>query len=828
MRNFLYAFRTLRKSPTFFVIAVVTLGLGIAANTAMFSLFYQVLLATLPVPDPQRLVVLHSDAPSLPGGVSSDNSETVFSYPLYRRLRDTLKSFEGLAARSSTTVQVGVEGAADRGRGELVSGNFFDTLKVRPSLGRLLNPQDDTAPGANRVAVLSYDFWVTRFGASPAVLNRTILLNTQPFTIVGVTPRGFRGVLSGDAPTVFLPISAMTLVTPGLEPVDESPSWQWLTVIGRLRSGIPRERALAELQPIFVATIQDHVRELKVKSPTALARFAAKRADLRPAAQGLNELERQWRSPLFVLLIMASVLLLIACANLANLLAVRATNRKRELSVRLALGATRSQIVVLLLAESAALALCGTATGLALTPLMNRMVLSTVPQQQLNGWVSDGLDWHILAFSALTMIAITLLCGFVPSLQTIGGGLSERAAGAGRNSAVVRRFVVSLQVALSMALLIAAGLFARSLGNLMRHDPGFRPDSLLTFSMDAGLNGYTADRGRALYDDVQRKLRALPGVSSVSISDAGPLSHSSSSTNVMVEGYTPKDDENMDARLMAAGSDYFRTLGTPLLQGREFNDRDDTDSPHVAVVNQAFLRRFFGGQHAVGHHMSRGSGVPLDITIVGEVSDSQNTSYREPAGPTYYVPYNQNRIDGSRSRRATFFVRSASAPAQLERAVRSIAAAADATVPIYAMETMTARVAEFLFTDRITAGLATAFGLLALLLTAVGLYGVIAYAVSRRTTEIGVRMALGATRSNIISSVLKEALLMLASGTFLGLSAAWAAGRGLESQLFGLHSFDLLVFVGAPAIVAVVTLFAASVPAMRAAGVEPVKALRHE
>jgi predicted permease len=828
MRNLLYALRTLRKSPAFFVTAVVTLGLGIAANTAMFSLFYQVLLATLPVPDPQRLVVLHSDAPSLPGSVSSDNFETVFSWPLYHRLRDQSKSFEGLAARASTTVQMGVEGAANRGRGEMVSGNFFDTLKMRPHLGRLLNPQDDTAPGSNRVAVLSYDFWATHFGANSGALNRTMLLNTQPFTIVGVAPRNFRGILSGDAPDVFLPLSAMTLITSGLDKASESPSEQWLTLIGRLRNNVSRERALAELQPLFVATIQDHVQQLKVKSPTALSRFAAKRADLRPAAQGLNELERQWRSPLIVLLIMASVLLLIACANLANLLAVRAANRKRELGVRLALGATRSQISFLLLAESAVLAVCGTAAGLALTPLMNRMVLSTVPQQALNGWVSAGLDWHILAFSALVMIAITLLCGLAPSLQAIQGGLGERAAGAGRNSAASRRVVVTLQVALSMALLIAAGLFARSLGNLMRHDPGFRADSLLTFSMDAGLNGYSAGRGRAFYDDIQRKLRALPGVSSASISDAGPMAHSTSSTNVMVDGYTPKDDENMDARLMAAGSGYFRTLGTPLLAGREFDDRDDANSPHVAIVNQAFLRRFFGGQHAVGRHMSRGSGVPLDMTIVGEVADSQNTSYREPAGPIYYVPYRQDRMSGDRIRRAAFFVRSTNPPAQLEHAARSIAAAADATIPIYSMETMTARVAESLFTDRITAGLATAFGLLALLLTAVGLYGVIAYIVSRRTTEIGVRLALGATRSDIISSVLKEAVLMLAAGTVIGLSAAWAAGRGLESQLFGIHAFDILVFVGAPSILAAVTLFAAGVPALRASRIEPVEALRHE
>lgn len=374
MTDFRFVLRILRRSPAFFVVATATLGLGIAANTAMFSLFYQVLLRTLPVPDPRSLVVFHSDPPNLPGGVSSDNGETVFSYPMYQRLRDGLRAFQGVAARSGDSVQIGVDGAADRGRAEFVSGNFFDTLQVRSQIGRLLTPSDDTAPGANTVAVISHDFWERRFGLHASALNRTILLNGHAFTIVGVAQAGFRGVLAGDTPDLFVPISAKLLLAPNWTSYDK-PDMQWLTVLGRLAPGMSRERASAELQPVFAAVMRDHIQQAGVKGQSARSRLLAKHAELRPAAQGLNQLEQQWKNPLFVLLGMASLLLLIACANLANLLAARASNRAREIGVRIALGATRGRIVRLLLIESGILALTGTVLGIAFAPVLNRMLL---------------------------------------------------------------------------------------------------------------------------------------------------------------------------------------------------------------------------------------------------------------------------------------------------------------------------------------------------------------------------------------------------------------------------------------------------------------------
>ncbi len=830
MTDLPFVLRILRRSPGFFLIATLTLGLGIAANTAMFSLFYQVLLRTLPVPDPQELVVVHSDPPNMPGGTSADNSESVFSYPMYRRIRDGVKSLERVAARTSTSVQFGIEGAADRGQAEMVSGNFFDVLNVEPRLGRLLGPADDTAPGTNTVAVLSYDLWKRRFGSNSSALNRTVLLNGQAFTIVGVAPSGFRGVLAGDAPDVFLPISAWILITPGWNHYEQ-PSWQQFTILGRLASGSTRERASAELQPVFAAAIRDHVEQVKVKSGTARARLLAKRAELRPAAQGLNELERRWRSPLFVLLGMASLLLLIACANLANLLAARATNRAREIGVRLALGATRGRIVRLLLLESGALAFTGTVLGLLLAPALNGMLLSYLPTNSLGGWVSGRVSMPLLVFSAATMIVITVLCGMAPAFQATRAGLpalGERTSSAGYSSSGMRKVLVAGQVALSLVLLACAGLFARSLGNLMQREFGFRPARVLTFSMDAGLNGYAVDRGLGLYKNILKRLAELPGVESVSMAQFGPLSQSTSITNVSIQGYNAKEDEDMDARVMAVGPGFFRTLGTPLVDGREFEERDGSAAPKVAVVNQAFVHRFFGGRPPMGLHMSRGAGGPLDITIVGVATDVRNSNLREASKPTYYIPYDQSFEKAPRIQRASFFVRAASNFAALPASVRSLVARLDNTLPVYALRTMQEQVRESIFTDRLIAALSTAFGALAVVLTGVGLYGVIAYLVTRRTREIGIRMALGATRPDIVQMILREVLTVLCVGGFIGLLGAYGAGRSLESQLFGIRGFDPLVFAAAPMVLIGVALLAAWMPALRASRVHPVDALRHE
>ncbi|MBS1875600.1 MAG: ABC transporter permease [Acidobacteria bacterium] len=829
MNDIRFVLRILRRSPGFFLVATLTLGLGIAANTAMFSLFYQVLLRNLPVPNPEQLVVFHSDAPGLPGGMSSDNSETVFSYPMYRRLRDGLNGFQGIAARSGGSVQIGVDGAADRGGAELVTGNFFETLGVRPHLGRLLGPSDDGAPGSNTVVVLSYDYWMKRFGGQSSALNRTVLLNKQAFTVVGVAPPDFRSVLAGDSFDVFLPLSAKILLTPSWNNYEKAGS-QFLTILGRLGPGVTRERAQAELQPLFAGVIRDHVAQLNVKSEVMRSRLFAKRAELRPAAQGLNELERQWKSPLVVLLGMASLLLLIACANLANLLAARATNRSREIGMRLALGAARSHILRLLLAESGVLAMAGTAVGVGLAPLLNRALLASLPNDAAGGWVTERLNLPILGFSAALMVVVTVLCGIAPAIQAIRTGLpalGERGAAANRGSAATRKLLVAGQVALSLVLLTSAALFARSLANIMRHEFGLRPERLLTLTLDPGPAGYDADRGLEFHRTLAAKLAALPGVTSVSLAEHGPLSGSTSTTNVALEGYAAKDGEDMDSRIMAVGAGYFRTLGTPLIEGREFDERDRKGGAKTAVVNQAFVKRFLGGRRPVGLHMSIGSGGPLDITIAGVVADVQNASLHQPAAPTFYVPYEQ--VDGpkNRARVATYFLRGAGGFETLPAAVRAVAARADSGLP-YAMHTMDERVRDSIFADRLMAALSTAFGLMALILTAVGLYGVIAYLVTRRTTEIGVRMALGATRADVVRLIVREIAIVVAAGAAAGVAGSIACGRALESQLYGMRAMDPAALIGAPVAIATVAILAAALPALRASRIEPLAALRHE
>ncbi|HLJ49548.1 MAG TPA: ABC transporter permease [Bryobacteraceae bacterium] len=828
--DILFAVRSLRRAPAFFVLAVATLGLGIAANTAIFSLFYQVLLRSLPVRNPQQLVVFHSEGVNLPGSVSKDSFESVFSYPLYLRLKDSTKAFEGLAVRSSVPAQIETGGAAaERGRAEIVSGNYFETLGLRAQAGRLFTTQDDSVRGGNPVAVLSHAFWMTHLGGSASAVNRTVLVNGQPFTVVGIAPENFHGLIAGDAQDIFLPLSMRASLTPGWNWYDK-PDFQFLTIFGRLAPGVSRERAEAELQPYFTAVIRDHMDQLKVRNAAARQRLMAKRLHLSPAARGLNALEIEWRKPLFVLLGMVLLLLVIGCANLANLLMARGVNRAREIAVRMALGAGRARVMRLLFTESAILGIVGTAFGFALAPILTRGILRLLPTDELSGWVGAGVNLPILAFSVALMLATTLLFGLIPALQVTRGAsgpLGERTqTTAGQVHSGVRKVLVAGQIGLSLVLLAVAGLFGRSLVNLMQHNPGFRADHLLTFAVDPGLAGYNVDRGVNFTNELGRRLAALPGVESTSYALFSPLSHSSSGANVSVEGFTYTNDEDMTCGWNAVGPGYFRTIGTPLLAGREFDSRDRKTK--VAIVNQAFQRKFFGARSAVGHKMEMGAGGPLDFEIVGLVQDSDHLSLRETIAPTFFIPYELSLDSKSRMSQGAFFVRASSGFEALPGAVRSAVSQIDHTLPVYALETMEVKVRESVYTDRLIAALATAFGLLAMTLTAVGLYGVIAYLVSRRTAEIGIRMVLGAEPLSIISMILREVTMLVVAGGGIGLLAALGAGRAIQAQLFGMRGADPLVFAGAAGLLAAVALLAGFVPAWRAARVEPLSALRHE
>jgi predicted permease len=827
-----YAFRNLRRSPGFLLLAVTTLGLGISANTAIFSLFYQVLLRSLPVADPDRLAIFHVEKLGMPGRNSSDNYETVFSFPMYRALRDGTKSFQGIAARSGTDGQLVENGTAERVQAEMVSGNFFEVLGLRPRAGRLLVPSDDQLSAGNPAIVLSFGYWTRRFGANPSVINRTVTFNQKVFTIVGIAPEGFRGVMSGNSLDVYLPLALLPDVDPAWKDLDR-PSMSRFTILGRLRPGSTRERAEAELGPLFAATVQDHMKVLKVTSPSTRQRLERAHVQLVPAARGLNQLERQWRKPLVILASMVGFLLLIGCANLANLLLARGVNRSRDTALRLALGASRSRIVSMLLAESLLVSAGGAIVGIALTPILTAGVLRLLPEGEAGGWLSGGVSFPVLAFCTLLMVATGVISGLVPAWQSSktkeGSVLGDRsgASGSGQISPRVRQGLVVGQLAVSLVLLAGAGLFGKSLVNLMRHNPGFRAENVLTFSVNAREGGYTADRAIALYDQILKRLAAQPGVESVSIADMVPLSNSDADTNVSIEGYTETEGENMDADTTSVGAGYFRTLGTPLVSGREFTERDLAGAPKVAIVNQAFVKRYIKGRDPLGLRMDSGRTQKPERQIVGVVQDIQNIALRDPVKPGYYLPYAQSKA-AAPNFSATFLVRAPGNPAVLTATARSIVAQLDRNLPVFSVANMQTRINDSIYTDRLLAALTTAFGTLALILTAVGLYGVIAYVVGRRTAEIGIRMALGATQGDVMSMVLREVGLLALLGVTAGLALAFGAVRAVQSQLFGLDGLDAPVLAMTVILLALVCLGAGAIPALRAARIQPLAALRHE
>ena len=837
MTNFLrdlgFAARSLRKSPGFFALAVLTLGLGAAATTAIFSLFYQVLLRSLPVEQPERLVVLHAEGLDLPGSTSKDNYESVFSYPFYTSLRDGSKAFQGLAVRVGANIQLESKGEAERASAEMVSGNFFEVLGLHPGLGRLLFPSDDIAGKPNSVAVLSFDYWTKHFGRQPSALNQSLTINGNLFTVVGVGPEGFHGIHSGDDPDLFLPVTTKGLLDPEWSDAFQSRSRHWLTVFGRLAPGMDRRQALAALQPIFASNVRETIRVLKISSPRKVRELESKRAELLPASQGLNELEKQWREPLLVLIAMAGLLLLIGCANLANLLLARGLNRSRDTAIRSALGASRGRIVSMLLAESLLVAAGGVVLGLALTPLLTGGILRLLPEGEVSGWISNGIEFPILAFCCLLLLATGILSGLAPAWQSSRTNetalLSDRTGQAGSLSPTIRKALVVGQLALALVLLSTAGLFGRSLANLIQHNPGFRAENMLNFNIDAGALHYPLGRAMALYRDLTTSLRSQPGVESVALATGTPLSGSESGTNVTVEGYTEREGEDMDADFVVASPGYFRALGAALASGRDFSASDSAGTPKVAIVNRAFVKRFIHGRDPIGMKMEHGGGKQLDLTIVGVAPDINANGLRKPAKPTFYEAFDQAfdskspYVPG-----AAFVVRTTSNPEAMGRTVRLIAAQLDHSLPVYQLTTMQTKVNDSLYTERLLAALTTACGVLALILTAVGLYGVIAFVVGRRTAEIGIRIALGATGSSIMKMVLVEAGLVTVLGVALGAVGAIAATRTVQSQLYGMAGFDPAVLAAAVIALFAVALIAGAIPAFRAARIQPLTALRHE
>ena len=830
MTDLKLAVRMLFKTPFVTIVAIVSLALGIGANAAIFSLFHQLLLRALPVQEPDRLVNLSAPGPK-PGSVSSNvagGSEIVFSYPMFRDLERVQTVFTGIAAHRSFAANLAFQGQTLSGSGMLVSGSYFPVLGVQPALGRLIGPVDDRAPGESHVAVLSHAYWQTRFASDPNVLNQSMLVNGQAMTIVGVAPRGFDGTTLGAKPQVFVPITMHETMSPGWKGFDNRRSY-WAYLFARLKPGISVEQARVALNGQYHAIINDVEAPLqKQMSDQTMARFRSRMLAVEQSPRGQTSVSGEAKTPLTLLLCVTGLVLLIACANIANLMLARGAARASEMAVRLSIGAGRWQLVRQLLCESLLLSLCGGGAGVAVSAWTLHLTQSAFPADAAAAF-SDRLHPQVLLFAAAITMATALLFGLFPAIHSTRAdlisslkGQSGQPSGA-RSAARFRSVLATAQMTLSMVLLIASGLFIRSLFNISRVNLGLQVDNVVTFSVAPSLNGYKVEQTMQLFERLEDDLAALPGVTAVSDSAVALLNGDTWGSNVSVQGFKTGLDTDTVSLRNELGPGYFRTLGIPLIAGREFTRADTAGAPKVAIVNQAFAAKFNLGNDAVGKWMAVGSGKP-DIQIVGLVKNAKYSDVKEEIPPQFFQPYRQDPAD----REMTFYVRTTLDPEQLPGTVRKIVAGLDPNLPVVDLRTMPQQVRENVFLDRFITVLSTAFACLATLLAAVGLYGVLAYTVAQRTREIGLRMALGAPPSRVRTMVLRQVWLMTLCGAAIGLASVVWLGRLAQSLLYGLRGWDPGVLACATLVLAVVASGAGFIPARRASKVDPIRALRYE
>ena len=822
--------RLLRRSPVFSAVAIITLALGIGANTAIFSITYQVLLQLLPVPHPEELVVLRSPGPKQ-GHVSSDGDDaTSFSYPIYKDIRDRSgRVFTGVLARYAIPLSVSGLGNTERATGELVSGNYFEVLGVRPALGRILGSQDETSLGANRVALLSYGYWTRHFGNDPSVLNKQITVNGTLLTVVGVSQPGFTGVQIGQQPDIFIPITMKPQMEPNSNALDRTD--HWAALLARLKPGLSRSEAESALQVIFRPILEEDMVLEKI-SPRRKDQFLARKLLLDDGSHGREIVQTGTRGPLIMLSAMVGLVLIIACANLAGLLIARGEARQREIAVRLSLGASRARVLRLLLTEGFLLAVCGAAAGLVIAPPLLRTMVHSIPKSAgLSGLHAD-LNFNLFFFALGISLFSVLIFALFPALRLLRVSVQSQlkdqsnAASAGAAGAALRKWLIVTQVILTTVLLAAAGLFTRSLINLRYVHLGFNPDHLVEFSIAPELNGYTPAQEVQLVERLRQNISGLPGVRSVSAAEIPVMADDEASSNITVEGYTTAENENTDTARNLVGPEYFSTMNIPLLAGREFLESDTATSPKVAIINQKLVERYFAGRDPLGQRLMLGASNTRkpDIEIVGVVANSKSDNPRKEIAPFMYLPYTQDPKMGH----VTFYVRTTQDPASAANSLRAALAAVDSALPVYALMTVGERRDESIFTERFMAALCAIMGLLAAVLAAIGLYGLMAYIVARRTREIGIRMALGASRSGVAWLVLSEVVRMTAIGLLVGLVCAVVVGHVIASQLYEVSGTNPLVLMATACLLGTIALLAGSLPARRAARVEPTIALRYE
>lgn len=819
-----FAFRNLRKSPLFTSVAILSIALGIGANTAIFTLFDHLLLRLLPLRNPGELVYLRVAGP-FSGSVFGAN---VFSNAQFRELRQGNPVLQDLTAFFGAPVSFSDGQQTERARAEVVSGNYFQTLGLEPVAGRLLTDADDRVRGGHPVVVLSYDFWVRRFGGKIDVINRDVKVNGLAFTVLGIAPAGYPGTNISSPTDLFVPLAMKNIITPTWDQMDNRRAW-FLNLMGRVKPGMSREQAQVGMNTFARGVFEADLKVIEAPSQRFRERYAAKKITLEPGGQGRTERRAEVLRPLTLLMAMVGMVLLIACANVANLLLARAASRQKEIAVRLALGASRARLIRQLVVESVILSLAAGTAGVLISYWCVDLLIGAMPAGARVFGLSGTPDVRVLTFAFCLSLLTGLIFGLVPALQAtrpqIAPTLKDQAANlSSGGQARLRKGLVAAQVALSLLLLIGAGLFARSLFALRSLSLGFDTSRVLMFSLDPLLNGYKPPQSIALYEQLRQRLAAMPGVQSVSLGSVTPLADDMNMSTVAVEGYQAKESEDVNPLFNSVGPKYFETMRTPLLLGRDFTPQDGLTAPKVAIVNESFVKHFFKNQNPIGRHFSLGREYKPEYEIVGVVGDTKYANVREEIARQVFTPYSQDDTLGE----MTFFVRTSTDPVSLAAAIRQEVKRADANLPVFRVKTMEAQASESLFVERMIAALSIAAGGLATLLAAVGLYGVMAYSVARRTREIGVRMALGAGQGRVLRMVMREVIVLAAAGILVALPASYFLTRLVKAQLYGISEHDAVTLAGATLLLAAIALLAGYLPARRATKIDPMVALRYE
>jgi predicted permease len=834
-RDVRYALRQLLKSPGFTVTAVLTLALGIGANTAIFSLMDAVLLRSLPVKQPDRLFTLDWTAKTWPHDLRlSGYYKYEFSYPMFERFRDEHKIFSSVFGFAPLgfeegNVAVGLHGQTGAATGTMVTEGYFSGLGVSPVLGRAIT-EDDARQDAIPVAVISYGYWQRTFGGSASVLGQHITLNGQPYTIVGVAPPKFFGLQAGRQDDLWIPVVNSPTMFPWASRAAPgqtltSQKWWWLVVVGRLQPGVSPQQATVGLNPVLRAGFQSAF-------GSTLKPENSPRMEVVSGNHGLDYLEGFYKQPLQILMAIVALLLLAACASLATLLLARAAGRSKEIAVRLATGATRARVVRQLLTESVLLSGMGTGMGLLLALLATRSLAALIASGSGPLRVDVSPNPTVLGFTAGISVLTGILFGLAPAWratrvdlvstlkETTGKSLGEMR----RHRFALGKVLIVVQVAISMLLLVGAGYMLRSLEKLEDQNIGIARNHRLVFSIDPELSGYTDQHQLQLYETLRRKLQALPGVKSATAAKLRLIANWMSNGYVEVEGHKAADGNKLSVDMNSVGPGFLETTGIPLIAGRDINDHDTPTSTRVAIINQVMAEKYFGKHYPIGLHITRklAKGETVTYEIVGICANAKYTSLRDPIAPTFYYPYTQQQHYYG----MTFYLRTYGDPNTLVPAVRHLVHDLDPSLLMTGIRSQSEQIDESIVPERMLARLASFFGAVALLLAGIGLNGTLAYAVNRRSKEIGIRMALGARRGQVVLLVLGETIMLIVLGIALGIPLAIASARAVSSQLYGIHTFDLPTLIGASAALLMAAVLSGYLPARRAASIDPMQALR--